>query len=324
MEIIPLSGYTDVDKLAIAKKYLLPRQLEENGIRRGRVTMRDKAILAIIHEYTREAGLRNLEREIGQVCRKLARKIAEGEKGPFAVTPKSLAKFLGAPRNFSETEGEADEVGVATGLAWTPTGGDILFIEVSLVDGKGNVTITGYLGDVMKESAQAAITYVRSRAAKLGLPRNFHAKRDIHIHVPSGGIPKDGPSAGITIATALVSSLTGIPVRRDVAMTGEITLRGRVLPIGGLKEKALAALRAGINNVIVPARNGKDLEEIPKHEARQVHFSLVKTMDEVLALALTRDPFRAEKGKAKPLRGKSVPAKGPRKQKRALRAKGPR
>jgi ATP-dependent Lon protease len=324
MEIIHLSGYTDVDKLAIARKYLLPRQLEENGIRRGKVTMRDKAILAIIHEYTREAGLRNLEREIGQVCRKLARKIAEGEKGPFAITPKSLAKFLGAPRNLPETEGEADEVGVATGLAWTPTGGDILFVEVSLIDGKGGVMITGYLGDVMKESAQAAITYVRSRAAKLGLPRNFHAKHDVHIHVPSGGIPKDGPSAGITIATALVSSLTGIPVRRDVAMTGEITLRGRVLPIGGLKEKALAALRAGINHVIAPARNGKDLEEIPRHEARQVHFTLVKTMDEVLSLALTRDPFQWEKRKAKPRRGKGAPAKGTGKQKRAPRAKGPR
>jgi ATP-dependent Lon protease len=243
------------------------------------------------------------------VCRKLARKIAEGEKGPFAVTPKNLAKYLGAPRNLPETEGEVDEVGVATGLAWTPTGGDILFVEVSLVDGKGGVMITGSLGDVMKESAQAAITYVRSRAAKLGLPRNFHAKYDIHIHVPSGGIPKDGPSAGITIATALVSSLTGIPVRRDVAMTGEVTLRGRVLPIGGLKEKALAALRAGINHVIAPMRNGKDLEEIPRHEARQVRFTLVKTMDEVLSLALTRDPFRWEKRKEKPRRGKNAPAK---------------
>jgi ATP-dependent Lon protease len=324
MEIIHLSGYTDVDKLAIAKKYLLPRQIEENGIRRGKITMRDKAILAIIHEYTREAGLRNLEREIGQVCRKLARKMAEGEKGPFAVTPKTLAKYLGAPRNLSETEGEVDEVGVATGLAWTPTGGDILFVEVSIVDGKGSVMITGYLGDVMKESAQAAITYVRSRATKLGLPRNFHAKHDIHIHVPSGGIPKDGPSAGITIATALVSSLTGIPVRRDVAMTGEITLRGRVLPIGGLKEKALAALRAGINHVIAPARNGKDLEEIPRHEARLVRFTLVKTMDEVLSLALTRDPFRTKKAKAKTLREKSAPAKGSGKPKLAPREKGPR
>ena len=298
MEIIHLSGYTDVDKLAIARRFLLPRQQEENGIRKGQLAMGDKAILAIVHQYTREAGLRNLEREIGQICRKVARKIAEGEKGPFTVTPKRLAKYLGAPKHIPETEGEADEVGVATGLAWTPTGGDILFIEVTLVKGKGNVMITGYLGDVMKESAQAAITYVRSRAARLGLARDFHAQHDIHIHVPSGGIPKDGPSAGITIATALVSSLTGIPVRRNVAMTGEVTLRGRVLPIGGLREKSLAALRAGIAHVIAPEQNRKDLEEIPRHEARQVRFSLVKSMDEVLSAALTRDPFRAGRRKA--------------------------
>ncbi len=295
MEIIQLAGYTDVDKLAIAKKYLLPRQQEENGVRDGQILLSDRTILAIIHQYTREAGLRNLEREIGQVCRKIARKIAEGEKGPFAVTPKTLAKYLGVPKHIPEMEGEEDEVGVATGLAWTPTGGDILFIEVSLVEGKGGVTITGSLGDVMRESAQAAITYARSRAARLGLPQNFHAQKDIHIHVPSGGIPKDGPSAGITIATALVSSLTGIPVRRDVAMTGEVTLRGRVLPIGGLKEKALAALRAGITQVIAPELNRKDLEEIPRHEARRVTFRLVKNMDEVLGTALQRNPFREGK-----------------------------
>jgi len=298
MEIIQLSGYTDVDKLAIAKKYLLPRQQEENGIKKGQIVMNDKAILAIIHQYTREAGLRNLEREIGQVCRKVARKIAEGEKGPFAVTTKNLQKYLGVPMHIPEKEGEADEVGVATGLAWTPTGGDILFIEVSLVEGKGSVIITGNLGDVMRESAQAALTYARSRAARLGISRNFYRKQDIHIHVPSGGIPKDGPSAGITIATALVSSLTGIPVRRDVAMTGEVTLRGRVLPIGGLKEKALAALRGGITHVIAPELNRKDLEEIPRHEAKQVRFSLVKSMDDVLSIALTRDPFRRAKGGA--------------------------
>jgi len=299
MEIIRLAGYTDVDKLAIARKFLLPRQQEENGIKPGQVAMGDKAILAIIHQYTREAGLRNLEREIGQVCRKVARKIAEGEKGPFVITPKGVAKYLGAPKHIPETEGEADEVGVATGLAWTPTGGDILFVEVSLVEGKGSVMITGYLGDVMKESAHAAITYVRSRAARLGLPRNFHARHDIHIHVPSGGIPKDGPSAGITIATALVSSLTGIPVRRDVAMTGEVTLRGRVLPIGGLKEKSLAALRAGIGNVVAPELNRKDLEEIPRHEAKLVHFTLVRSMDDVLALALTKNPFRSAARRSK-------------------------
>ena len=292
MEIIHLSGYTDVDKLAIAKRFLIPRQMDDNGIKESRLRMTDKAILAIIHQYTREAGLRNLEREISQICRKTARKIAEGEKGPFSITPKNLSKFLGVPKFLPETEGEKDEVGVATGLAWTPTGGDILFIEVSLVKGKGGVTITGHLGEVMKESAQAAITYTRSRASRLGLAKDFHSNFDIHIHVPAGGIPKDGPSAGITIATALISSLTGIPVRRDVAMTGEITLRGRVLPIGGLKEKALAALRAGITEIIVPEQNRKDLEEIPKHEARQFTFTLVGNMDDVVAKALRKNPFR--------------------------------
>jgi ATP-dependent Lon protease len=292
MEILYLSGYTDVDKLAIAKRFLLPRQKEENGIRDGKLRMTDKAILAIIHQYTREAGLRNLEREISQICRKTARRIAEGEKGPFSITPKNLSKYLGVPKFLPETEGEKDEVGVATGLAWTPTGGDILFVEVSLVKGKGNVTITGSLGEVMKESAQAAITYARSRAARLGLAKDFHSGLDIHIHVPAGAIPKDGPSAGITIATALLSALTGIPVRRDIAMTGEITLRGRVLPIGGLKEKALAALRAGITEIIVPEQNRKDLEEIPRHEARQFTFSFVKSMDEVVARALRKNPFR--------------------------------
>lgn len=320
MEVIPISGYTDVDKLAIAKKFLFPRQREENGVTERQVRASDRAILAIIHQYTREAGLRNLEREISTICRKVARKIAEGEKGPFPVTPKNLSKYLGVPKFLPEIEGERDEVGVATGLAWTPTGGDILFVEVSLVKGKGGVTITGSLGEVMKESAQAAITYTRSRAARMGLARDFHAKYDIHIHVPAGAIPKDGPSAGITIATALISSLTGIPVRRDVAMTGEITLRGRVLPIGGLKEKALAALRAGITHVMVPEQNRKDLEDIPRHEARQFTFLLVRNMDEVVAKALRRNPFRAaEAGRApsaakrRTAGGKGAAAKGDRK-----------
>src|SRR3990170_1766809 len=308
MEVIRISGYTDVDKLAIAKQFLLPRQLEENGITEKQVRITDKAILAIIHQYTREAGLRNLEREISQICRKIARRIAEGEKGPFPVTHRNLSKFLGVPKYLPDTEGERDEVGVATGLAWTPTGGDILFIEVSLVKGKGAVTNTGTLGDVMKESAQAAITYTRSRAARLGLPKDFHARHDIHIHVPAGAIPKDGPSAGITIATALVSSLTGIPVRHDVAMTGEITLRGRVLPIGGLKEKALAALRAGITEIIVPGQNRKDLEDIPRSEARRFTFTLVDNMDEVVSKALKKNPFRGE------AEGQMTPAAGGRRE----------
>lgn len=269
------------------------------------VRVTDKAILAIIHQYTREAGLRNLEREISNICRKVARRIAEGEKGPFAVTPRNLATFLGVPQYLPETEGEKDEVGVATGLAWTPTGGDILFVEVSLVKGKGSVTITGSLGDVMKESAQAAITYARSRAGRLGLSADFHSQYDIHVHVPAGAIPKDGPSAGITIAVALVSALMGIPVRRDVAMTGEITLRGRVLPIGGLKEKALAALRAGITEVIVPDQNRKDLEDIPRDEAKRFRFTLVSRVDDVVAKALTKNPFRAAAAGAKAPPGRS-------------------
>ncbi|MCL1926835.1 MAG: endopeptidase La [Syntrophorhabdaceae bacterium] len=318
MEVIRISGYTDVDKLAIAKKFLLPHQMEENGIRSGWVKMQDKAILSVIQQYTREAGLRNLEREIGRICRKVARGIAEGEKGPFQITARNVPKYLGVPSHILEKEAEADEVGVATGLAWTPTGGDILFIEVSLVDGKGNVIITGNLGDVMRESAQAALTYTRSRADQLGIPKNFHQRQDIHIHVPAGGIQKDGPSAGITIATALVSSLTGIPVRRDVAMTGEVTLRGRVLPIGGLKEKSLAALRGGIMHVIAPELNRKDLEDIPRHEAKQVKFSFVKNIDEVIAIALKRNPFRTERKKPSPKTasaakrahaGKPLPAK---------------
>jgi len=306
MEVIRISGYTDVDKLAIAKKFLLPNQMNENGIRSGWIKMHDKAILTVIQQYTREAGLRNLEREIGRICRKVARGIAEGEKKATHITASNVPKYLGIPSHIPEKEADADEVGVATGLAWTPTGGDILFIEVSLVDGKGSVTITGNLGDVMRESAQAALTYARSRADLLGIPKNFHQRQDIHIHVPAGGIQKDGPSAGITIATALVSSLTGIPVRRDVAMTGEVTLRGRVLQIGGLKEKSLAALRGGITHVIAPELNRKDLEDIPRNEAKQVTFSFVKNIDEVIAIALTKNPFRAKQKKSSPKTASAV------------------
>jgi ATP-dependent Lon protease len=322
MEVITLSGYTDVDKLAIAKKYLLKRQFEANGITEQQIAFSDKAILAVIHEYTREAGLRNLEREIGSICRKVARKIAEGEKGPFSITPKNVSKYLGPARILPEVEGEHDEVGVSTGLAWTPTGGELLFIEVLLVKGKGNITITGSLGDVMRESAQAAISYTRSRASRLGLPEDFHSRYDIHIHVPAGAIPKDGPSAGITIATALVSALTNVAVRHDVAMTGEITLRGRVLPIGGLKEKALAALRAGITHLIVPEQNRKDIEDIPKHEAKRFEFSFVKNMDDVVAYALKRNPLAPAPKAAKAGKPPKA-AKAPAVAKGAKRAKPP-
>jgi ATP-dependent Lon protease len=286
MEVIQLSGYTNEDKLAIARKYLIPRQLEDNGITANYLEISDDAVLRIIDEYTKEAGLRNLEREVASICRKVARKIAEGKGDLTRITRANIHSFLGAPKFVREAEQEHHEIGVATGLAWTSTGGEILYVEASLSRGRGNLTLTGQLGDVMKESAQAAVSYARAHAKKLGIEADFYQKLDIHIHVPAGAIPKDGPSAGITMATALISALTQRPVSRDVAMTGEITLRGRVLAIGGLKEKSLAALRAGIKTVIVPDRNQKDLDEVPKALRRKLHFHAVKNMSDVLKLAL--------------------------------------
>lgn len=290
MEIIELSGYVDEEKLKIARQFLIPRQIKENGIKDVDFNITDEAVLGIVNQYTREAGLRNLEREIANLCRKIARKIAEGEKKIPRVTAKNLNRFLGVPKFLPDMEAREPEAGVATGLAWTPYGGDVLHIEATPLEGKGNLMLTGQLGDVMKESGQAALSYFRSRAARFGMKEKFYSSKDIHIHVPAGAIPKDGPSAGVTMATALVSALTGIPVRSDVAMTGEITLRGRVLPIGGLREKSLAALRAKVYTVIAPEQNEKDLEEIPKHIRRRINFKFVRHMDEVLKLALTRDP----------------------------------
>jgi ATP-dependent Lon protease len=286
MEVINLAGYTSEEKLKIAKQFLLSRQLEENGITKESLAISDEALLRIISQYTREAGVRNLEREIASVCRKVARKIAEEEKGPFHVSGLNLHKFLGAPKFLPEEELEVNETGVATGLAWTSAGGEILHVEATTMKGKGNLTLTGHLGDVMKESAQAALSYARSKAKELDLDPDFYEKLDLHIHVPAGAIPKDGPSAGVTMATSLISALTRIPVRKDIAMTGEITLRGRVLPIGGVKEKTLAALRAGIKNVIIPHQNQKDLDEIPPYIRRRVNFMFVKDMDEILKKAL--------------------------------------
>jgi ATP-dependent Lon protease len=290
MEVIELSGYIDEEKLKISRQYLIPRQVRENGIQPEDFDITDEAILGLINQYTREAGLRNLEREIANLCRKIARRIAEGEKKAPRVTAKNLSKFLGAPKFLHDYEQRQDEVGVATGLAWTPYGGDVLHIEATPLEGKGSLLLTGQLGDVMKESGQAAMSYFRSRAAKFGLDEKFYFTKDIHVHVPAGAIPKDGPSAGITMATAIVSALTGIPVRSDVAMTGELTLRGRVLPIGGLREKSLAALRQRIYTIICPDQNEKDLEEIPKHIRRRLEFKFVKHMDEALRLALREDP----------------------------------
>jgi len=317
MEVIQLSGYTNEEKLEIARKYLIPRQLEDNGISTKHLELSDDAVLRIIAEYTKEAGLRNLEREIASICRKVARKVAEGKRELTRITRANIHSFLGAPKFLPEAEQEHHEIGVATGLAWTSTGGEVLYVEASLSKGRGNLTLTGQLGDVMKESAQAAVSYARAHAAKLGIEEDFYQKLDIHIHVPAGAIPKDGPSAGITMATALISALTKRPVSRDVAMTGEITLRGRVLPIGGLKEKCLAAFRAGIKTVIVPDRNKKDLDEIPKPLRRKLHWVIAENMSDVLQIALldrqngARKTKHVSAPKTKSRKGKSLKRERP-------------
>ena len=286
MEVIDISGYTEEEKVGIAKQYLIPRQLKEHGITEKHADLTEPALRVTITQYTREAGVRNLEREIANVFRKVVRKIAEGKVKSCVVTPKNLQSYLGIPKYLPEAEQEHDEIGVATGLAWTEAGGDIIYIEATTMKGKGVLTLTGHLGDVMKESAHAALSYIRSRQHEIGVKPDVFGKRDIHIHVPAGAIPKDGPSAGITMATALASAFTEIPVRRDVAMTGEVTLRGRVLPIGGLKEKLLAAKRAGMKTVIIPKRNEKDLEDVPKHVKQGLHLVFAETMDDVLPVAL--------------------------------------
>ncbi len=286
MEIINISGYTDEEKLMIAKKFLIPRQLEENGISDKHVKLTDKAILMIVSHYTQESGLRNLEREIASIFRKVARSIAENKHKLNSITPDNLHKYLGVPKHLPEGEQEVSQIGVATGLAWTQSGGEVLHVEASTMKGKGNLTLTGHLGDVMKESAQAALSYARSKANELHISPDFYEKIDVHVHVPAGAIPKDGPSAGVTMATALVSTLTKTPVKKDVAMTGEITLRGRVLPVGGLKEKSLGAIRAKIKTIIIPEMNKKDLEEIPPNIKKKLNYVFARTMDDVLHNAL--------------------------------------
>ena len=288
MEVIEFPGYIEEEKLAIARQFLIPRQLAENGLDTAdrKLTFSDKALRTMIRDYTYEAGVRNLEREIANVCRKVARRVAEGKQSPRHVSVQSLNRYLGPPR-FLRDEGErSDEIGLAIGIAWTEAGGDILPVEVSLMDGKGSLILTGQLGEVMQESAQAALSYARSHAQQLGIADVDFDKLDIHIHVPEGAIPKDGPSAGITMATALISALIERPVHRDVAMTGEITLRGRVLPIGGLKEKVMAAHRAGLKILLLPKQNQKDMVEIPKRIRRELKFVFVDRMDEVLPVAL--------------------------------------
>ncbi len=289
LEVIGFPGYTEEEKFHIAKSFLLPKQLKSHGLTKKQVEISDSALKEIISRYTRESGVRELEREIAAVYRKVAKKIASTNKRKLIkISPKQLHSYLG-PHKFSKTIAETkDEVGMSTGLYVTAAGGGILFVEVTFMPGKGQLTLTGQLGDVMKESAQAALSYVKSRAKILGLKENELQKNDVHIHVPEGGVPKDGPSAGIAMTTALVSALTKIPIRKEVGMTGEVTLRGRVLEIGGVKEKVLAARRAGLSTVILPKENSKDLEDIPRNVKRDLQFILAEHMDEVLKVALTK------------------------------------
>ncbi|MFA5072429.1 MAG: endopeptidase La [Nitrospirota bacterium] len=286
MEVLHLPGYTEHEKLHIAKKYLIPKEVSANALEPGEIILEDATISAIIKNYTREAGVRNLEREIANVCRKAAKGIAEGKSTPIIVRADDLHDYLGNPRYFAEIAVMIDRPGVVTGLAWTPTGGDILFIEATIMPGSKQLTLTGQLGDVMKESAQAALSYVRTHAELFGIKKDFYEKNDIHIHVPAGAIPKDGPSAGVTMTTAIVSLLTGKIARYDVAMTGEITLRGKVMPIGGVKEKVLAAKRAGIKTIILPEKNKNDLEDVPEELRQEMTFIFVDTIDQVISAAL--------------------------------------
>src|SRR3989475_598540 len=307
MEVLTLPGYTPGEKLAIAKRYLLPRQLKETGLQAERASVADGALERLIGEFTREAGVRQLEREIQGVLRKAALEVVEGQAEAVRIGPKNLEKYAGPPTVQSEVAGRAPEVGVATGLAWTPSGGDIMFIEAIQMPGKGQITLTGQLGDVMKESAQAAWSLLRARAAALGIPPESFTDTDVHLHVPAGAVPKDGPSAGITIATALASLLCRRPARHDIAMTGELTLRGRVLPIGGLKEKLTAAARAGVTRVLVPARNHSDLVEVPDEVKQLLEITPVDTLDQVLELALLDPETKRSSGPMRvPARAKPV------------------
>ncbi len=287
MEILQLSGYTETEKVRIAQGYLVPRQLRENGLRPGELTFSEAALHRIVREYTREAGVRALEQQIGRVCRKVATRIAEGKPAPQVIEAEDIPEFLGKPRFFSEVAERTQVPGVATGLSWTPVGGEIIFVEAAAMPGNKGFILTGQLGDVMQESARAALSYVRSHSKEFGIPDDYFEKHDIHVHVPSGAVPKDGPSAGVTIATAIASLVTGRPVRNDVAMTGEITLRGHVLPVGGIKEKVLAAHRAGIQTVILPARNERDLDDVPEEVRREMHFIFAERVEDVIRAALS-------------------------------------
>ncbi|EKE12551.1 MAG: hypothetical protein ACD_13C00180G0001 [uncultured bacterium] len=290
MEVITFPGYTEEEKFQISKKFLWPKQIESQGLTRKKIQITDSGIREVIGSYTREAGVRSLERNFAAICRKIARLVAEGKKYPQKIEAKEVRKLLGSHRFTSQIAEKRDEVGMSTGLSVTPFGGEILFIEVSLMPGKGRLTLTGQLGDVMKESAKAAFTWTRSHFSELGLKNNFAENIDVHIHVPEGAVQKDGPSAGVAITTALVSALTGIPVKREVGMTGEVTLRGRVLEIGGLKEKSIAGHRAGLTTIIVPKDNKKDLDDIPATVKKDIKFVYAEKMEDVLKVALAKWP----------------------------------
>jgi ATP-dependent Lon protease len=298
MEEIAIPGYTPHEKVQIGRRHLLPRQLNEHGLSASRMKVSDTVLALMIDEYTREAGVRNLERELGALCRKSARQIVEGRKGRITITKARLTEFLGPQKFYSEVAEGGDEVGVATGLAATAVGGEILFIEATRMKGRKNLILTGQLGDVMQESAQTALSYLKSRADELGIDATLLDESDIHLHVPAGATPKEGPSAGVALAVALTSMLTGKPVRRDVAMTGEITLRGRVLPVGGIRDKVLAAQRAGIRTVLLPRRNENDLEEVPEEIRESMKFILVDDFDTALAAALA-SPQRRQRSRSK-------------------------
>jgi ATP-dependent Lon protease len=294
MEIINLSGYSHEEKVQISKKYLIPKQMDENGITNEHIEFTDEGVETVINGFTREAGLRNLERQIGSLCRKVAKKIASGQHAKTHIFSATVEELLGPAPYGHEEINEFDEIGVATGLAWTAAGGEILKIEATKMKGRG-ITLTGQLGEVMKESAQAAMGFIRSNAEALGIDEDFFEKHEVHVHLPAGAIPKDGPSAGITLATVIVSLLTKTAISKDIAMTGEITLTGKVLPVGGIKEKALAAMRAGIETIIIPWKNQKDLLDIPEQHRKKLNFIPVKNIQEVLALALVEWKPQVEK-----------------------------
>jgi ATP-dependent Lon protease len=310
MEVLELPGYTENEKLQIACRHLIVKQVAENALDGKRIAFSEGAIRRIIEVYTREAGVRNLEREIASVCRKVARKVAEGKKTLTRITAQNVESFLGPPKIFKDQLQKKDQVGFATGVAWTETGGEILFVEATKMQGKGGLSLTGSLGDVMKESAQAALSYARAHAKEFGIDSRIFSQNDFHIHIPEGAIPKDGPSAGVTIATAFISLCAGVKVKWDVAMTGEITLRGNVLPVGGVKEKVLAAQRAGVRKMIIPLPNKKDLIDIPKNVIKDMTFIFVEDIHQVFAHAFARPVVRtrAGRGRKRPSRGKARPA----------------